>query len=307
MKTFVSVVMATYNGRKYISRQLNSICNQSRLPDEVLIFDDCSTDDTVCLVKQFVKERNLKNWHVIKNENNLGWKANFAQGIARAKGDIVFLSDQDDVWDADKIEVMCKNMEEHPGIGVLACNYEPVYESENAPKILTPYGQYGKNHLQKVELSGKTFRPIRPGCCFSVRREVIEEFNKLWFEGCPHDSMLWGIGLIRRNLFILNEVHHRFYRTGENNTPLLKRNSRKERINNLKFRKKLANLYLEQMHDVPMREHTWLSNYSRFADKRIAFMNSGSIFQFMRLIRYWSYYPKIASWVGDYYAYVKSR
>ena len=52
----ISVVMTTYNGEKYIKEQLTSLKNQTRVPDEVLIFDDCSTDNTVTIVRNFLIE-----------------------------------------------------------------------------------------------------------------------------------------------------------------------------------------------------------------------------------------------------------
>ena len=303
----ISVVMATYNGEKCIKRQLDSLRDQTRPADEVLIFDDCSTDGTFDLVDSYIRQNELYNWKISVNTKNLGWKANFAEGLKKVSGDIVFLCDQDDVWDADKIEVMSKVLDEHSEIGVLACNYEPVYESENAQKILTPYGKYGRNHIQSVTLSGKTFRPIRPGCGFAFRKDIIAEVTKLWFPGCTHDSMIWGIALLRRNLYILNEVHHRFYRNGENNTPLIQRKSSKERIENLEIRKQLAEKYLSDMEEIPAKERKWLEKYARFVDKRVRFMQSGNLLVYLSLLGQIQLYPKPASWVGDFYAYIHSR
>ncbi len=102
----ISVVMTTYNGKKHIYEQLCSLANQTRKPDQLLIFDDCSTDDTVSIVKRFIEMKNLCNWKIIENESNLGWRKNFMFGLLKAEGDYIFPCDQDDIWSEDKIEKM---------------------------------------------------------------------------------------------------------------------------------------------------------------------------------------------------------
>lgn len=92
----ISVAMTTYNGSKYIIKQLDSLKNQSRKIDELVICDDCSTDNTVELVNDYIKSNNLEGWNMYSNENNLGFINNFKQAIKKTTGDIIFLCDQDD-------------------------------------------------------------------------------------------------------------------------------------------------------------------------------------------------------------------
>ena len=94
----ISVVMTTYNGEKYIKEQLTSLKNQTRVPDEVLIFDDCSTDNTVTIVRNFIIENPSGNYRLFENKKNKGWRRNFMEGFADAQGDIIFPCDQDDIW-----------------------------------------------------------------------------------------------------------------------------------------------------------------------------------------------------------------
>ena len=98
----ISLVMATYNGAKYLNEQLDSIKNQTLKLDEVIIVDDVSTDDTSYLVEKYISNHQL-NWMFIKNEKNLGYKGNFKKGLAHASGDVIFLCDQDDIWHPDKV------------------------------------------------------------------------------------------------------------------------------------------------------------------------------------------------------------
>lgn len=104
MKT--SVVIATYNGEEYIEEQLETIKDQTRIVDEVLVFDDLSQDGTVLLIKNFIEKYGLSNWNLIVNKVNKGYSRNFYEGICKATGDIIFCCDQDDIWDKRKIENM---------------------------------------------------------------------------------------------------------------------------------------------------------------------------------------------------------
>ena len=106
----VSLVMAVYNGEKYLIEQLDSIRKQTYLIDEVILIDDVSTDNSYELIHQYIDGYKLINWKLIKNENNLGYRKNFKKGLEIVDGDIIFLSDQDDRWHLNKIEVMVEKM-----------------------------------------------------------------------------------------------------------------------------------------------------------------------------------------------------
>lgn len=97
----ISVVMATYNGANYLRPQLDSIYSQTVRPDEVIVVDDCSTDETVSILQEYRDKYGLKYYI---NEQNLGVTKNFGKGIELSNGDYIALSDQDDVWFPQKIE-----------------------------------------------------------------------------------------------------------------------------------------------------------------------------------------------------------
>ena len=94
----ISVVMCCYNGEKYIQEQMDSLKNQSRKADEIIIIDDCSKDDTVQIIKNYIQQNELHSWKLIENKKNKGWKENFMFGIRQAKGEVIFPCDQDDIW-----------------------------------------------------------------------------------------------------------------------------------------------------------------------------------------------------------------
>ena len=102
----VSVCIATFNGEKYILSQLKSIIGQLKIDDEIIIVDDCSTDNTVGLIETLIDKR-IK---LFKNDSNLGHIYSFEKSIDLASKDIIFMSDQDDIWSADKIEIMLNKL-----------------------------------------------------------------------------------------------------------------------------------------------------------------------------------------------------
>jgi glycosyltransferase involved in cell wall biosynthesis len=107
-----SVAMATYNGAKYIRQQLLSIAHQTKLPSELVVSDDASSDDTLEIISQFAEDAPFAV-RIISNPANIGYVRNFGIALAKCTGDIVFLSDQDDFWWPEKIETMMSWFAEH--------------------------------------------------------------------------------------------------------------------------------------------------------------------------------------------------
>ncbi len=97
-----SIALCTYNGAEFLEEQLDSFLTQTVLPDELVIGDDVSTDRTVSLIERFARHSPFPV-HLEVNKKNLGSTRNFEKTIRRCKGDLIFLSDQDDVWMREKI------------------------------------------------------------------------------------------------------------------------------------------------------------------------------------------------------------
>lgn len=109
----LSVAMCTYNGEKYVREQLMSIRNQTLRIDEIVICDDCSKDGTVGVIEDLIRRYDLPvRLHV--NTWNHGYRRNFEQAICRCSGDIVFLSDQDDIWLPTKAETIIAYFDRNP-------------------------------------------------------------------------------------------------------------------------------------------------------------------------------------------------
>lgn len=119
-----AVAVALYNGAQFLQEQLDSLKNQSVQPDQVILCDDGSSDNTVEIVEKYIAENCLGDrWKLYRNEKNLGYARNFYHAISLCQTDLVFLCDQDDVWVPEKIEKMMRVMEEHPHIDLLSCKY----------------------------------------------------------------------------------------------------------------------------------------------------------------------------------------
>jgi len=97
----LSIVMATYNGEKFLSQQLDSIINQYYTNIELIIGDDCSTDNTLNIIKAYQEKHEFIKLY--KNTSRLGFVKNFEKAISLSTGDYIALSDQDDIWHPDKL------------------------------------------------------------------------------------------------------------------------------------------------------------------------------------------------------------
>lgn len=124
----ISIALCTYDGAKFLAEQLNSFLKQTRLPDELVVGDDCSNDKTVQIIEDFAKIAPFPVRLEI-NKKNLGSTKNFEQTILHCTGDLIFLSDQDDVWLPKKIEKVAAEFEKSDKIGMVFSDAELVGEN----------------------------------------------------------------------------------------------------------------------------------------------------------------------------------
>ena len=110
-KITISVALPVYNSKNYIIKQLESIINQTEKPDEIVVCDDKSTDNTVDEIYKFIDKSELaKKIKLFLNSKRFGMDLNFQETISKCKGDLIFLSDSDDYWFRNKIKFMKKIM-----------------------------------------------------------------------------------------------------------------------------------------------------------------------------------------------------
>lgn len=162
-----SVCMATYNGERYIQRQLESILKQLDSMDEVIIFDDCSTDNT----RKVIKAMDDSRIHLYKNIKNLGVNKTFENALKKARGDIIFLSDQDDIWLDDKVAFIIDYFQKHSDVDVIQHDAEVVYENLTVidKSFFHWRGHVGPSVIRNL------IRDTHLGCCMAMRKNVIND------------------------------------------------------------------------------------------------------------------------------------
>lgn len=107
IQPLVSIALCTFNGAAYIRQQLDSITDQTYTNLEIIICDDASADDTIKIIEEYrVREPRIK---LFKNDRNIGYNKNFEKAFTLCSGEYIAISDQDDVWEKNKIELIMKN------------------------------------------------------------------------------------------------------------------------------------------------------------------------------------------------------
>lgn len=154
-----SIALCTYNGAVYLKEQLESIASQTRLPDELVISDDQSTDDTLKLIQDFAAAAGFPV-RLSVNKSNLGTAKNFEKAISLCRGDVIALSDQDDVWHSDKLESIERIFEAKPKLSLVFSNAELVDET------LRPFDE---TLFDLVHFNGEKQRLVKSGRALDVQ------------------------------------------------------------------------------------------------------------------------------------------
>lgn len=206
----VSVCMATYNGAKYILQQLESILHQSRCPDEVLLCDDGSTDETVEIVKIFLQENQLEHaWHLYQNAENKGYPGNFYYAMSLCSGDIVFLADQDDIWQEEKLAHMCRIFEEHSEVAAVSCKLGLIdAEGSDIHSIMAPThkgNRAGEGQLRRIRIGDVFYKYEWPGMVMAYRRVWYQGWSGGSYE-VPHDFLICARAAEENAFFQMDEI-----------------------------------------------------------------------------------------------------
>lgn len=167
----VSIVMATYNGGKYLRQQLDSILQQTYRHFELIVVDDASTDNTLSILDEYAALDD--RIHVFPAVKNLGLVANFERGLGLAKGDFIALSDQDDIFRKDKIELLRAALKDHPDRDLVVSDLSLIDEDD--VEFATSMWRYQKLNPQQ----GKPFHRLlysnfATGCAMMFRRRLLE-------------------------------------------------------------------------------------------------------------------------------------
>ena len=117
----ISVAFIVYNGARYLRTQIDSILAQTHNVDEIIVFDDGSSDGTKEILEEY-KNKYLKLFFLHYNKKNLGATKNIEKAIQACTGDIILLADQDDYWESNKVETIAKWFEQNTNMNGVFTN-----------------------------------------------------------------------------------------------------------------------------------------------------------------------------------------
>jgi glycosyltransferase involved in cell wall biosynthesis len=143
--TSVSVALCTYNGARFLQEQLESLASQTRLPDELIVCDDCSSDATPAILAEYAQTAPFPV-RLQRNSRQLGPAQNFAGAIGGCAGDLIALCDQDDVWSPNKLQRFVETFAESP---------DAIYAFSDASVIDDTGAESGMNLWQMVGLQDR--------------------------------------------------------------------------------------------------------------------------------------------------------
>lgn len=211
----ISVCMATYNGEKYIKEQLSSILSQLSEKDEIIVSDDSSTDKTVEIIESF-QDKRIK---ILKKNKFRQPNLNFENALKYSKGDIIFLSDQDDVWVENKVEIILNQLKKYDLIvsDAFITNEKLNITNESL------FSEVNSNRGILKNIIKNTYY----GCCMAFKREVLKKalpFPKTREIG--HD--LW-LGIIADRYFKVKFLKEKliYFRRHENTLTTIKKSKRR--------------------------------------------------------------------------------
>ena len=201
----ISIAMATYNGGKYLQEQLNSFLAQARLPNELVITDDCSTDNTLEIIQAFAATAPFEvRWE--QNEKNLGYTGNFNQALMKTTGDLVFLSDQDDVWFPEKLKFIETLARTSPGL--LFLNDAQIVNAEGLDAGFTKFNQ--------VRSAKRPSQSLVIGCCMGIKRELLDICLSINTNATAHDTWISNIAEYMKKRVVIPVVLQSYRRHSHN-------------------------------------------------------------------------------------------
>tara|TARA_R110002033_G_scaffold13450_1_gene40061 strand:+ start:262 stop:969 length:708 start_codon:yes stop_codon:yes gene_type:complete len=201
--------MATYNGEKHLRKQLESILSQLDFNDEIIISDDNSTDGTIAVIKAFNDQR-IK---VFRN-NGKGVIQNFENAILNSSGNYIFLSDQDDVWQENKVRSCMIDFYNNYDLVVSDC---VVFDSDSCDVIISSYFNFVGARKGIVR---NVIKNTYIGCCMAFTDKVKDKVLPFPKNLPMHDSWIGLISEIYYNVKFNNEklIRHRRHSSNASET-----------------------------------------------------------------------------------------
>ena len=195
----VAVAMATFNGERFIAEQLESILSQTRLPDEIVISDDHSSDKTLAVAKKILEPACAESGidlTIVSHDGPAGVSANFHHAVSQTTADVIALADQDDVWHAEKLETLVSHFEALPELLMVHSDADLIDEAGEllGMGVLDSLRITGRERHDLVTSHGiraLVRRNLVTGQTALIRRSLIEVAGEIP-EGWVHDEW-WAL------------------------------------------------------------------------------------------------------------------
>ncbi|MCI9525219.1 MAG: glycosyltransferase [Erysipelotrichaceae bacterium] len=296
MDKTISVAMAVYQGAPFLTKQMESLINQTRLPNEIIIVDDVSDDETFTIAKQYETCTNI-NVKVLKQTKRVGYIQNFKTALAHTSGDYIFLCDQDDIWEHNKIETMMSLFQKHPEITCINTSAQYIDAFDRAIHCET------NTHKGVIDLNEIFYHNISMGCTMAFTKNVCEHYLKKSCFEAPHDWELNLIAALQGTLYYL-PIPLVKYRLHEHNTTgndaLQKSNhvfndTREKNARTMLQFIEGCGAYQQDMHPLQTKQQKQLC---RFYEKRFELLHNKKKRNWFYLITHITTYRKIVSTKG---------
>ena len=233
----ISVCIATYNGERFIREQIDSILRQLSSDDEIILSDDGSTDDTISIINS-IDDKRIK---IIEGPRKHSPTPNFECAMKEAKGDYIFMADQDDVWKPNKVEVCIEWLHKYDCVvsdaEVTDSNLNPLYPS-----------LYTIMQVRQGRIYNTVWKNGYTGCCMAFRRNVLNASLPFPKNIPMHDIWIGNVAAYKYNMkFIPDKLI--YFRRHNETISCNGKGSKYSMWQQIKFRwsviKNIVNLYIK--------------------------------------------------------------
>lgn len=309
----ISVVIATYNAsgrnKNYFIQQINSIFNQTILPDEIIFTDDCSKDDTLCLINELIKKNDLPiNIKICPHEENQGFVNNFFDGIMNSSGDVIFLCDQDDIWLSNKVEKTIELFNMNNDMIAIHSNLSVI---DNNNKLIKKKFISKRVGTKKININQFLKEIHYPGMALAFKskelKNDIEQIYKSNAKICTHDYIICFLAVLQHGFYVSDEIYTLRRLTGYNVALSKSFNDNSNKDRNIENRVKQIKLYQNNFLMLQqVKEYTEfgiknpIEKYIKCNEKRITYLENRNLFELTKNLMNISYYPSIRAFIADF-------
>lgn len=224
----ISVAMASYNGEKYIRQQIESILDQTVIPDEIIISDDGSNDQTIQIIEEMFAKHTDQGiiFKLYQDNPRHGYCGNFEWAITHTTGDYIFISDQDDVWYPSKVATVMRVFDLHPDAECVFHEAELI--NSDGGKISGTFNYWANENLSDKDcrdgfkinrnqhLESTISRTLAPGMSICISKELLK--TALPFPKCDglHDQWIEFCAVLNDRCWYISDVLEGYRLHGDN-------------------------------------------------------------------------------------------